>query len=338
MVHRSNMSSDSSSNAGLSEALSSLNIGDGKMNNEEREATDNINTATILCAACGKERGDNNMNTCNKCDLAVYCNAACKKKHRPKHKKKCEKRAAELYDEKLFRENPPREECPICMLPLPLSISESSFESCCGKLICGGCIYSMAETGGKNMMLCPFCKTPNEISGDEEVKRLTKLMEMGNADAFGQLGLYYHRGSCGLRQDMAKANELWLKAGQLGCAQAYHNLGYTYEDGIGVEVDKKKAKHYYELAAMKGSIPARHNLGCLEGQAGNHQRAFKHNMLSARAGCNKSLNTVKGGYMDGIVTKDEYANTLREYQKSQDEMKSEARDKALAFIQDNYNM
>ena len=35
--------------------------------------------------------------------------------------------------------------------------------------------------------------------------------------------------------------------------------------------------------------------------------------------------------MDGHVTKDQYANTLREYQKSQDEMKSEARDKARAI-------
>ena len=35
--------------------------------------------------------------------------------------------------------------------------------------------------------------------------------------------------------------------------------------------------------------------------------------------------------MDGYVTKEEYANTLREYQKSQDEMKSDARDKAKAL-------
>ena len=37
---------------------------------------------------------------------------------------------------------------------------------------------------------------------------------------------------------------------------------------------------------------------------------------------------IKQGFMGGVVTKDEYANTLRAYQKSKDEMKSEARDKA----------
>ena len=34
--------------------------------------------------------------------------------------------------------------------------------------------------------------------------------------------------------------------------------------------------------------------------------------------------------MQGIVTKDEYANTLRAHQKSIDEMKSDAREKAAA--------
>ena len=53
-------------------------------------------------------------------------------------------------------------------------------------------------------------------------------------------------------------------------------------------------------------------------------------MIAARTGDKESLDTVKEGYVAGHVTKDQYANTLREYQKSQDEMKSDARDKALA--------
>ena len=119
------MSYNSNNNAELSGALSSLNINESN-NNKEKDAitttnNNDINTVAILCANCGKEGGDDTkMNTCNKCDLVVYCNAACKKKHKSKHKKKCEKRAAELFDEKLFEVPPPREECPICMLPPPL--------------------------------------------------------------------------------------------------------------------------------------------------------------------------------------------------------------------------
>ena len=313
------MNSDSINNSvELTGELSSLNIG----------SNDNEETITI-CAACGKEGDGDGMNSCNKCDLVVYCNVSCKKKHRSRHKKKCEKRAAELYDEKLFREPTPCEECPICFLPMPLNLSQSAFESCCGKLICNGCIYAMRETGGENMKLCPFCKTPNAKSQEEEVERIKKLMKKGNAYAFYQLAWYYRDGIRRLPQDMARANELCLRAGELGCAEAYYNLGIRYENGRGVEVDKKKAKHYYELAAINGSIESRHNLGCAEYEAGNYQRAYKHFIIAARAGCKESLDVVKGGYTVGIVTKDEYANTLRAYQKSQDEMKSEARDKAL---------
>ena len=136
--------------------------------------------------------------------------------------------------------------------------------------------------------------------------------------------------SYGLPQDRAKASDLYLKAGELGCAAACFNLGHSYERGRGVEIDKKKAKHYYELAAMNGIVKARNNLGALEGETGNHQRAFKHFIIAASSGNKPSLDNVKEGYMHGLVTKEEYANTLREYQKSQDEMKSDARDKALA--------
>ena len=216
------------------------------------------------------------------------------------------------------------------MLLLPLDTYQVVYKSCCGKDICSGCTHAMRETGGKNMKLCPFCKAPPERSTEEEVKRLHKLMEKGNGVAFNQLaGLY--GGVSGKPKDWAKANELYLKAGELGYAGAYYNLGNSYYNGHGVEVDKKKAKHYWEIAAMKGSLHARHNLGAVELEDCNYQRAFKHYILAAKAGHDNSLGAVKQGFMKGDVTKDEYANTLREYQNSQDEVKSKARDKARAI-------
>ena len=130
-------------------------------------------------------------------------------------------------------------------------------------------------------------------------------------------------------QDWEKANALYLKGGELGQAGAYLNLGVAYANGMGVEVNTKKANHYYELAAMNGDIHARNNLGFADSKAGNNHRAFKHFIIAARAGSKRSLDTVKEGYISGHVTKDEYANTLREYQKSQDEVTSDARDTAV---------
>jgi len=203
------------------------------------------------CANCGKEGNSDNMNTCNKCKSVKYCNAACKKKHRKKHKKACEKRVAELHEEALFREPPPGEECPICMLALPHETNTSVFMSCCGKSICCGCDYTMTE--GRKAHICPYCRMPPASSVEERFKRVKKLMDNGNGDAFNHLGGYYLRGES-LPQDYQKANELYLKAGELGCASAYYNLGTAFDNGRGVEVDKKKANYYWELAAHSSKV------------------------------------------------------------------------------------
>ena len=288
-----------------------------------------MSTDNITCANCGKdEESSGDLKACTACKLVKYCNRDCQIAHRPQHKKLCKKRAAELFDAALFKEPLPRDECPICMLPLPLykNHTGTTFFSCCGKSICDGCVNAMDESEEKD--LCPFCRTPPSNSDEEEVNKTKKLMEKGNAGAFIMLAGCYYNGIKGLPQNMARANEFYLKAGELGHTEAYYNLGIMYYNGNGVEIDKKKAKYYYELAAINGSVDARYNLGCVESRAGNH-RAFKHFMLAARAGNKLSLDNVKQGYMHGHVTKEEYANTLREYQKSQDEMTSDARDKAL---------
>ena len=254
-----------------------------------------MSTDNITCANCGKgEEKSDDLKACTACKLVKYCNRNCQIAHRPQHKKACKKRAAELYDAALFEEHAP-EECPICMLPLPVyeNHAGTTFRSCCGKRICNGCIYTMQESGGENMKLCPFCKAPIARSVEEEIKRLKKLMENGNGDAFEVLGGLYENGIYGLPQDWEKANELFLKAGELGCAMGYYNLGNQYDNGRGVETDKKKARQYYELGAMNGSVHARNNLGLIEGQAGNYDRAFKHSILAARAGSKRSLDTVK---------------------------------------------
>src|SRR5210317_811966 len=98
------------------------------------------------CANCGKgEESSNDLKACTACKLVKYCNRECQIAHRPLHKKACKKRAAELHDEELFKEHPPHEDCPICLQPLPLESSESTFQSCCGKIICNGCILAMGE-------------------------------------------------------------------------------------------------------------------------------------------------------------------------------------------------
>ena len=309
----------------LSEILSQQNIED---------LSNNENDEIELCANCGKE--GINLNICNKCKEATYCNAACKKKHRSKHKKHCERRVAEKHDEALFREPPPQHgDCPICFLLLPTMDTGRNYMACCGKTICTGCCYADVYDNHGNIIAgekCAFCRTPFPTSEKQAIERLKKRMEVGDAEAFFLMGCFHDRGECGLPKDSAKAVELWHKAGKV----AYNNLGNAYYNGEGVERDKKMASHYCELAAMEGGVVARRNLGVREYNAGNFDRALKHYMIAVRSGHTRSVKAIQQMYMDGHATKGHYANALRSHQAYLNEIKSDQRDKAAALGDDYF--
>ena len=161
---------------------------------------------------------------------------------------------------------------------------------------------------------------------------MKKLVERDNPIAIYNLAGYYHRGENGFPKDVAKAIELIAKSGELGYNRGYANLGESYRKGDGVAKDEKKAVHYWELAAKMGHIIARHNLGTMELRAGNWERAFKHFAISAKAGVEPSLDVIRDDYKKGlstgieVVTKDQYAEALRGYQKSQAELASDSRE------------
>ena len=71
---------------------------------------------------------------------------------------------------------------------------------------------------------------------------------------------------------------------------------------------------------MMGSFFARYNLGCAEIQNGNYQRAMKHFMIAAKCGLKNSFDQVKVGFR-------QFETTLRDYQASCDETKSEQNDR-----------
>eukprot|EP00956_Cyclotella_meneghiniana_P007785 scaffold10383_cov44-Cyclotella_meneghiniana.AAC.4 len=270
------------------------------------------------CAACGKT--DAGLKACAACMLVKYCNANCQIAHRSEHKKACRKKARELFDLKLFADHPAREDCPICMLPLPFA-NECTYMSCCGKFICDGCVCNLTRA------VCPYCNTTRPRDMEEEIKRLFERMEKFNdANAMNNLGGFYKLGTNGLQIDYSKAAELFQRASELGSAIAHLNLGNLYYSGMGVKRDIKNAIEHWQIAAMKGSELARYNLGLAEGNDGNFDRAMKHLIISAKCGHDDSLQAVKTGFMTGRVTKTDFEITLRAHKASQDEMKSDQRD------------
>ena len=310
-------------------------------------STDNIST----CANCGKgEENGTKLKTCTACKLVKYCNRECQIAHRPQHKKECRERAAELHnqnrrdimeigcimksasksndDESLFKQPPKNEDCPICFLTIPTLSTGYTFQACCGKVVCNGCIHAMFMSS--NDYLCPFCRAP--YIEDEFVKRIENLIERKNdglAGAIYKLGVCYDQGLNDLPQDHAKAIELWRQAGELGNMIAYYNLNITYQRGRGgVAIDKKKAQHFMKLAAM---VKARDNLGLYEMIAANWDRELKHFMIANQGGSDESLESIKKLYMHGYATKKDYEKAILSRQAYLDDIRSKQRDEAAAF-------
>jgi len=298
---------------------------------QKLEYTNKVDASAIdndvpICGNCGKEGANN---TCNKCKQVKYCNAACKKKHKTKHKKQCERRVAELHDIELFKQPPPEEDCSICFLRLPTLGTGKKYQTCCGKRICSGCIHAVEVRDAD--ALCPFCRIPTPQSFEELVERLRKRVDVGDAHAISSLGDYYY-GGVGMSQDHTKALELWHQAVELGNKDAYFYIGKACCCGKGVERDLKlkKAAHYWELGAIGGDTNSRIALGFIEQDSGNIERALRHYKISVTGGNNGSFNRIKKLYSNGHVTKDEYTEALRAYQKYLNDVKSRQRDEAAA--------
>jgi len=321
------------------------------------------NSTARCCDECGEEGGVS-LKVCKACMHARYCGAECQKNHWPKHKKDCKRRAAELRDQALFKYPPPKEDCPICFLPMPtkliccLSLPPATISSvpiydfaeaneglttepmegyypCCGKSICHECIHSFQYSGN---VKCPFCNSDRGgILVEDAIKDIRKRVESNDAASIYVLGSYYYHGQLSLQQgvsgfpqDLAKATELYIRAADLGNSQAHCQLGDIYHKGG----DLKKAKFHYEAAAMAGHEVARITLGSLEFNSGNMERTVKHWTIAASAGDYLAMHNLRVFFEDGDVSRDTIDSTLDAYNKSCVEMRSKERDVYIRFVID----
>ncbi|EJK71235.1 hypothetical protein THAOC_07346, partial [Thalassiosira oceanica] len=214
------------------------------------------------------------------------------------------------------RKRSEEDDCPICQLPLPLDVSGSLFRECCMKRVCKGCELAARKRGMRD---CPFCRAPPPKKS-QLLAMIRKRVAAGDPEALYFLGSQHVYGLYGLAKDVTRAIELYERAAELGVKEAHHNLGVSYANGIEVEKDMAKAFRHFEEAAMSGHVRARYNLGCREYNAGNYDLALQHWMISAKLGDDDSLNNVKGLFMNGLATKDDYASALRGHQSAIEEI------------------
>ena len=284
----------------------------------------------VACANCGKHGSDIvKLRECTACRLVKYCGVDCQKAHRKQHKKACKQRAAELQDEQLYsqgHERPKGDFCPICTLPIPFPIEKHSvFNGCCTKKICNGCNIAAQKRG---MHDCAFCRTPIPDNDADRLAMLQARVKKKDPAAIHLLGQKYFYGSLGLQKDVRKAVELYAKAADLGSISALFSLGHSYLMGDGVQKDKSKGVRFLEKAAMQGHVDSRYQLGWVEENKGNYDRAVRHLLISAKMGDEDSLKRIKDWFMSRLASKDQYTEALKGYQEAVEETKSHDRDEA----------
>ena len=94
----------------------------------------------------------------------------------------------------------------------------------------------------------------------------------------------------------------------------------------------KKAKFHYEAAAMSGDENARSNLGNIEGNSGNMERAVKHFTIAASFGHYHSMHQLTILFQHGAVSRESIDSTLTAYNNTCAEFRSEARDAYIREI------
>ena len=236
----------------------------------------------------------------------------------------------ETKDIYIFAPIPEREECPICMIQLPINDKEITLMSCCGKKICSGCIHQNIKADVKNGVpdheqKCAFCRRPPGNS----IKEKKRLMKKKNPEAFMDMSHRYEAGD-GVFQSDTKALELRICAAELGYADAFGSIGYHYSLGTAVVQDISKALDFWAVAAKKGSIYA-HNLLSNFHRSNGNQESINHLKVAASAGHQQSMDDLMKAFKDKLLSKEELSQTLRAYQASHDKTKSKERDYSRAI-------
>ncbi len=119
----------------------------------------------------------------------------------------------------------------------------------------------LGSDGGMQLLgICYQEGIGTNINHDKMTEWYTKAADLGNSAAMISLAYCSYRGESNNRM----AYDLALKAAELNNAEAMCFIGICYENGIGVEKNKKSAKEWYQKALDAGNQNAQQYLNNLQ--------------------------------------------------------------------------
>lgn len=191
----------------------------------------------------------------------------------------------------------------------------------------------MAESeNNRSEHKCAFCRQPAATVVDGKyIKHLRKLIKRNHPFGLMQIGYLYRVGN-GVMQSDTKSLDMFIRAAELGVAQAFIMIGSIYEEGNAVTCDRSKSLECHKVAAKKGRIIAHNHLALFYERSGDIQISIKHLKVAACAGHQEAMDQLMKHYKNNLLPKEDLAQTLRAYQASSDLMKSTERDEAQLVL------
>jgi TPR repeat protein/energy-coupling factor transporter ATP-binding protein EcfA2 len=161
----------------------------------------------------------------------------------------------------------------------------------------------------------------NELIAKNLLEANNTGAENGDPNAMNNLGFHYQQG-VGVPQDYVKARGWYEKAADKGNAVAMNSLGWLYHNGWGAPQDYGKARGWYEKAADKGNAVAMSNLGWLHqngwGVPQDYGKARGWYEKAADKGNDSAMNSIGLLHQNGWGVPQDYGKAFVWYEKAAD--------------------
>ena len=247
-----------------------------------------------------------------------------------------------------------RAECGICSYTLPLDPKQSVYESCCGQIICQGCVVASRKakirmhelmslqesmpdvpreslefqimTNSKNIR-CAYCRGTRPNNCEELVQRLCKRVEKFNdAVAMNQLGDCYMKGLHGVDVDVIRGIELYKKSYELGSSDAAHRLWYYSPE--------EEKKQYLDEGVRRNNLHSMFERGkeCLRHESLDKEEAIRLISNVYKAGYTDAFDTLFQMCKDGVITANQVSRLVGKNRKAINSLDTETRKYAMRFI------
>lgn len=180
-------------------------------------------------------------------------------------------------------------------------------------------VRSAIENGSTDAMHYKANKYLTQVPKNSEkaIELYLKAADLGDAEAFNRLGELYRDGT-GVTRNDATAVSWFRKGADVGGSNAILNLGWMHQEGRGVEKNQSTARQLYERSAAAGNMHAVRQLGwCyFNGTCTekNDVKAFNAFKTAAEGGDKSAANTLGWMYERGRGTAVDTDKALKWYE------------------------